>query len=76
MQNEGLFIGLDTVMMTICTGLQTFVHPGIFFPAMTENYIEDGKDVSPPEYKESSSTPSMEVSPERQTGGYGVRYTA
>ncbi|ETN42718.1 uncharacterized protein HMPREF1541_01876 [Cyphellophora europaea CBS 101466] len=36
MQNEALFIGLDTVMMTICTGLQTFVHPGIFFSAMTE----------------------------------------
>jgi hypothetical protein len=37
MQNEGLFIALDTVMMTICTGLQTFIHPGIFFPAMVEN---------------------------------------
>ena len=53
MQNEGLFIGLDTVMMTICTGLQTFVHPGIFFPAMTETHIEDQ---SPPEYKESSQS--------------------
>ena len=57
MQNEGLFIGLDTIMMTICTGLQTFIHPGIFFPAMTDAHIEDGKDQTPPEYKE--NTPSV-----------------
>jgi hypothetical protein len=64
MQNEGLFIGLDTVMMTMCTGLQTFIHPGIFFPAIRGvNYRErngktgkgemfgmDGLD-TPPEYK-------------------------
>lgn len=63
MQNEGLFIGLDTVMMTICTGLQTFIHPGIFFPAMRgehyrgkrmngkgEMFGMDGLD-TPPEYK-------------------------
>jgi hypothetical protein len=37
MQNEAAFIVLDTVMMTICTGCQTFIHPGIFFSAMAEN---------------------------------------
>lgn len=36
MQNQGLFIGLDTVLMCIATLLQTFVHPGIFFPAISE----------------------------------------
>ena len=62
MQNEAAFIALDTVMMTICTGLQTFVHPGLFFPAMTERLTSrakpgkgesfgmDGLD-TPPEYK-------------------------
>jgi hypothetical protein len=36
MQDQGLFIGLDTVLMSICTLLQTFVHPGIFFPFVRE----------------------------------------
>lgn len=64
MQNEGLFIGLDTIMMTICTGLQTFIHPGIFFPAMSESHLVEA---SPPEYKE--STHSLEpVTPPSATG--------
>lgn len=56
MQNEALFIALDTAMMSICTGLQTFVHPGIFFPAMTQPYHGEGQEKmemvdTPPEYK-------------------------
>lgn len=34
MQDEALFIGLDTVLMCIATLLQSFIHPGIFFPAV------------------------------------------
>lgn len=41
MQDEGLFIGLDTALMTIATLLQSFVHPGIFFSAMTEGQVEE-----------------------------------
>jgi hypothetical protein len=37
MQDQGLFIGLDTVLMSICTLLQTFVHPGIFFLFVRES---------------------------------------
>lgn len=56
MQNETLFIVLDTIMMTICTGLQTFVHPGIFFPAMATSHLGEGSDGSLPEYKESAQS--------------------
>ena len=41
MQDESLFIGLDTVMMTIATLLQTFIHPGIFFPAIAEPHFKE-----------------------------------
>ncbi|KIW68333.1 hypothetical protein PV04_04286 [Phialophora macrospora] len=34
MQNQGLFIGLDGVMVGVATLLQTAVHPGHFFPAL------------------------------------------
>lgn len=74
MQDEGLFIGLDTVMMTICTGLQTFVHPGIFFPAMSDGRAGRGDDEKPPEYKTSDS--SLEASPERPAAVQGVGYAA
>ncbi|KPI35282.1 Sphingoid long-chain base transporter RSB1 [Cyphellophora attinorum] len=41
MQDESLFIGLDTAMMTIATLLQSFVHPGLFFHAMVEGRAEE-----------------------------------
>ncbi|KIX94077.1 uncharacterized protein Z520_10103 [Fonsecaea multimorphosa CBS 102226] len=37
MQNQGLFIGLDSVQVGVATILQTFLHPGYFFPAL-ESY--------------------------------------
>ena len=39
MQNEGLFIGLDSTLVGIATMLQTFVHPGFCFKAFTERKI-------------------------------------
>jgi hypothetical protein len=39
MQNEGLFIGLDSVLVGLATLLQTFVHPGYCFKAFTEKEI-------------------------------------
>lgn len=41
MQDESLFIGLDTALMTVATLLQSFIHPGIFFSAMTEAASEE-----------------------------------
>ncbi|KIV86294.1 hypothetical protein PV11_01912 [Exophiala sideris] len=34
MQNQSLFIGAETCMIGLATILQTFIHPGIFFPAL------------------------------------------
>ncbi|KIW79665.1 hypothetical protein Z517_06279 [Fonsecaea pedrosoi CBS 271.37] len=36
MQNQGLFIGLDSVQIGVATILQTFIHPGCFFPALAD----------------------------------------
>lgn len=47
MQNEPLFIGLDSTLVAVATLLQTFVHPGFCFNAFTEKEIlEDEKHMS------------------------------
>ena len=47
MQNEPLFIGLDSTLVAIATVLQTFVHPGFCFKAFTEKEIlKDEKHMS------------------------------
>ena len=47
MQNELLFIGLDSTLVVVATVLQTFVHPGFCFKAFTEKEImQDEKHIS------------------------------
>ncbi len=43
MQNEPLFIGLDSTLVAMATVLQTFVHPGFCFKAFTgtEIYLDE-----------------------------------
>ncbi|KAE9989480.1 hypothetical protein EG327_002636 [Venturia inaequalis] len=40
MQNQGLFIGLDSTMVALATLLQTAFHPGIFFPRLSARWQE------------------------------------
>ena len=39
MQNQALFIGLDSVLVSVATVLQTAAHPGICFKAFTDKAI-------------------------------------
>lgn len=43
MQDEGLFIGLDSALVGLATVLQTFLHPGFCFKAFTQKEIIKGE---------------------------------
>ena len=47
MQNEPMFIGMDSVLVGLATVLQTFVHPGFCFEAFTDTeVVKDEKHIS------------------------------
>jgi len=56
MQTQGLFIGLDGIMVTVATLLQTVAHPGYFFPALATYRETKKRNRVPQEMNESESS--------------------
>jgi len=55
MQDQDLFIGLDSSLVALATLLQTLLHPGFFFPRLSAKFIEPIDNEKSAGYTSSSS---------------------